>query len=272
LPIDSLVQHPPVAAFDIAMPDSTRAASLASATSSAPPMASDSIAIANPTHQDGLRNFATAAPVDPKRRAELVDKLVAQVPPGDRESAKKALPAILNAARQNGVTDPNQIGYMLATALHESDMGAVMTERGKASVLDSRYAHEDGNTHAHDGSRYRGRGYVQTTHEGRYAAMSKRLGLGNDLVAHPEKLTQPGLAARALVIGIKENLYTQNRAAALDKTIPAGHAPGDVDFVKARGIVNGGGDKAGLIARSATKFAQILDGYRSSVLGAPEAK
>jgi predicted chitinase len=287
LPIDSLTHRPQITALDNAAPDSTQSASLARAMSSTPQLAPDSVTIANPTYRDGLRNAAKAAPhatttatskpatpppVNPKRRAELVDKLVAQVPPGDRKAAKTAIPAILKAAHQNGVTDPNQIGYMLATAGHESHMGRQMEEIGSTSAQDKNYGNYDGNTQPHDGSRYHGRGYVQTTYEGRYADISQRLGLGNELVANPQKLTEPHLAASALVVGIKENRYTQNASAALNKTIPSGNKPGDADFYHARGLVNGIDTFAAPIAASATKFAQILDGYKHSVLGVPEAK
>jgi predicted chitinase len=314
LPIDSLTQRPPIAALDNAVPDSTQSAPVERATLATAPMAPDSVAIADPTHQDGLRNLAKATParhattnatskptdspppVDPKRRADLVAKLVAQVPASDREAAKKAIPAILNAARQNGVTDPNQIGYILATAGLESRMGGQMKEIGKASDLDARDRNYNGNTLPDDGSRYRGRGFVQTTYKGGYAAISQRLGLGNVpvtdrnnkpvldsngnpktqpyLVANPQKLeTNVDLAANALVVGIKDNVYTHNASAALSKTIPAGNAPGDADFVKARGIVNGyNKDDANYIAANAPKFAQILDGYRHSVLGVPGVK
>jgi predicted chitinase len=274
-------------------------------------MAPDSVAVANPTHQDGLRDLAKATPaphattnvtskptsspppVDPKRRAELVAKLVAQVPPADREAAKTAIPAILKAARENGVTDPNQVGYMLATAGHESHMGRQMGEVGSAADQDKNYGHYNGNTEPHDGSRYHGRGFVQTTFKNNYAGISARLRLPNvpamdrnkpvldsngnpktvpDLVANPQKLESQPLAANALVIGIKENRYTKNVDAALSKTIPPGNKPGDVDFYHARGLVNGMDKYAAPIATSATKFAQILDGYKHSVLGVPEEK
>jgi predicted chitinase len=218
------------------------------------------------------------------------------VPAADRASAKTAIPAILAAARTTGSSDPNRIAYLLATAQTESDFGAHMTETGHSVAWYNRtYGSDDGNRPGtSDGYAYRGRGYVQATHAGRYAELSHRLGLPDvpaldhgkpvrdecgrqkfepELVAHPEKLADPALAARALVIGVQKNLFTHNPTAALDATIPAGRRPGDVDFYHARGIVNGiVKDQALAIARHATVYAEILDSYRHSVLGVPAAK
>ncbi len=227
-------------------------------------------------------NDATAAP-DRSRRAALVTALLAHVPASDLKAAKTAIPAILDAARRAGSSDPNRIGYLLATAQTESDFGANMTESGHSKQwFDAKYGCADGNRPGtSDGYAYRGRGYVQTTRAGRYAELSHSLGLPDvaawdhgkatlepALVAHPERLAQPELAAEALVVGVQKNLFTHNRATALDATIPIGKKPGDVDFYHARGIVNGiVKDQATAIAGQATVYAQILAGYRHSVLG-----
>jgi predicted chitinase len=218
----------------------------------------------------------------PDRRAALVTALLAHVPAADKAAAKTAIPAILDAARKVGSTDPNRIGYLLATAQTESDFGANMTESGHSKEwFNANYGCEDGNRPGtSDGYAYRGRGYVQTTRVGRYAELSHALGLADvttqdrgkpklepALVAQPERLAQPGLAAKALVVGVQENLFTHNPAARLDATIPTGRNPGAVDFYHARGIVNGiVKDQAEAIARHATAYAQVLAGFRHSVL------
>jgi predicted chitinase len=218
------------------------------------------------------------------QRSALVAALLARVPAADRRAATTAIPAILEAARRTGTTDPNRIGYLLATAQTESDFGANMTESGHdAQWFNAAYGCSDGNRPGTgDGYTYRGRGYVQTTRAGRYAELSRSLGLPDvaifergkttlepALVAHPEKLAQPDVAAEALVVGVQKNLFTHNPAAALDTTIPAGKKPGDVDFYHARGIVNGiVKDQAVTVATHATIYARILAGFRESVLGA----
>jgi hypothetical protein len=232
----------------------------------------------------GDRIVARLAPPEPQRRQALLAALLAHVPSSDRAAAQTAIPAILEAARKTGSSDPNRIGYLLATAQKESDFGVNMSEYGHPpSWFNERYGGCDGNRPGtNDGFAYRGRGYVQTTHAGRYAELSHRLGLPDvpsiengkptrkpALVAQPERLLTPKLAAEALVIGVDENLYTHNRAAAMDRTIPVGRKPGAVDFYTARGLVNGIVEKdARAIAGNATMYAEILDRYRHSVLGA----
>jgi hypothetical protein len=240
-----------------------------------------------------------AAPLSKRvtlREAALITELLAHVPPADRAAAQQAIPAILDAAGKAYGGDPNRIGYLLATAQTESDFGSHMTEMGHSEAwYNQAYGGEDGNRPGTgDGFAYRGRGYVQTTHAGRYAELSRRLGLADvpalergqpvldargrpklepALVAHPEKLTEPGLAARALALGVANNLFTHNPRAALDATIPAGRKPGAVDFYHARGIVSGiVKAQAQAVARHATMYAQILAGYRHSVLDVVRTK
>lgn len=263
--------------------------------------AGDSIASRALIRTPGLRDVAQAqiahghGATDPRRGA-LVRALLARIPPADRPAARTAIPAILAAARATGNTDPNRIAYLLATAQTESNFGTNMTETGHSKQwYNANYGGDDGNRPGtDDGFAYRGRGYVQTTHAGRYAEMSRELGLADvpavahgkpaldgygrpkmqpALVANPDALTKPTLAARALVVGVTRNLFTHNAKAALDKTIPAGRAPGDVDFYHARAIVNGiVHTQAQTIAANATTYAQILHGYRHSVLGVPEPR
>jgi predicted chitinase len=239
-------------------------------------------------NDDALAHLADRPTEAPSRQEALVEALLAHVPPADRDAARTAIPAILDAARRSGTTDPNRVGYLLATAQTESDFGAHMTETGHSRHwYDAAYGCADGNRPGtDDGYRYRGRGYVQTTHEGRYAELSRHLGLPDDtivrngkplrepeLVAHPDRLSEPELAAQALVVGVTKNLFTENRSAALDATIPVGRPPGQADFYHARGIVNGiVPDQAHAIARHATTYARIVDGFRHSVLGVPEKR
>ena len=227
-----------------------------------------------------------------QRRNELVEALLERVPAGDRGAARTAIPAILDAAHNHGSSDPNQLGYLLATAQTESDFGASMIETGHSKQwYEENYGSVDGNRPGtSDGYAYRGRGYVQTTHAGRYAELSHKLGLPDvpvadrvgriahgvamepALVADPNKLTEPKLAAAALVVGVKDNLFTHNAAAAIDKTIPAGKPAGKADFYHARAIVNGiVRSQALTVAAHATVYAHVLADYRS-VLGVPHPK
>jgi predicted chitinase len=268
-----------------ALPVFLRLAGTPERTASSPPARSGGAQPSSPARLTGDR--IAAAPSTPRGRSALLSELLARVPPADRSAAETAIPAILDAARSNGSTDPNRVGYLLATAQTESDFGAQMTETGHSQAwFNSAYGCEDGNRPGTgDGFRYRGRGYVQTTHAGRYAQLSRSLGLPDvpvhdhgrpamepALVAHPERLAQPKLAALALVVGVQKNLFTRNPAAALERTIPIGRKPGDVDFYHARGIVNGiVDDQARTVAARATVYAQILAAFRHAVPGAPSA-
>jgi hypothetical protein len=110
------------------------------------------------------------------RNSALVAALLAVVPAADRSAAATAIPAILEAARRTGTSDPNRIGYLLATAQTESDFGANMTETGHSKAwFNTTYGCQDGNRQGtDDGYAFRGRGYVQTTHAGRYAELWQR--------------------------------------------------------------------------------------------------
>jgi putative chitinase len=84
-----------------------------------------------------------------------------------------------------------------------------------------------GNTAPGDGWRYRGRGLVQITGKDNYAKVGRLVGV--DLVADPDASLQIGIAARALIYGIRDGIYTGKKA--------ADYLPGD--YVNARRIING---------------------------------
>lgn len=65
-----------------------------------------------------------------------------------------------------------------------------------------------GNTEAGDGWRFRGRGYFQITGRDNYEAMSAALSkrFGVDLVANPDRLAEPGIAAAAAVEYWRQNV------------------------------------------------------------------
>lgn len=241
-----------------------------------------------------LKN-ASAGPSIEGQHTALLRALLEHVPRADRTAAMTAIPAIIDAARKAGTTDSNQLAYLLATAQTESDFGANMVETGHSKAwFNENYGRDDGNRpNTDDGYTFRGRGYVQTTHAGRYAEMSRQLALPDvpprdcggvahargrqqlepALIADPDRLVEPKLAAQALVVGVTHNLFTHNAAAALDKTIPAGRKPGDADFYHARAIVNGiVKAQAQAIAENATTYAKILHSYDRSGLRVAETK
>jgi putative chitinase len=84
-----------------------------------------------------------------------------------------------------------------------------------------------GNSAPGDGWRYRGRGLVQITGKDNYAKVGRLVGV--DLVADPDASLQIDIAARALIYGIRDGIYTGKKA--------SDYLPGD--YVNARRIING---------------------------------
>lgn len=75
-----------------------------------------------------------------------------------------------------------------------------------------------------------GRGFVQLTHEANHIKMGKRLGL--DLTTDPSVVMEPEIAAKILVIGSREGLFTGKRLSSYLR-------PGAPDYINARRVING---------------------------------
>lgn len=156
--------------------------------------------------------------------------------------------------------------YALATAHHETAQWLHMKELGGSAYFTRMYdisgarpakAKELGNVEVGDGAKFAGRGYVQLTGRTNYAKAGKALGL--DLIANPELVETPEIAARVLRWGMATGAYTgKKNADYLDASPP--------DYAGARRIINGT-DKASLIAGYAKSFATAL---ASAGYGVPE--
>jgi len=154
-----------------------------------------------------------------------------------RHYARQTIPLILRECEVNDVTDPGQIAYILATAEHESRLGQWMA---------SGWAYERrsdlGNTQPGDG------GFVWMTERHNYTYWSNRLGI--DLVNNPEIATEPSIAAKILVISMRDGLLTGYK---LRDFINSNKR----DFYNARRIVNHL-DRAAHIAAIAEEYYQVL--------------
>ncbi|MFA5508158.1 MAG: hypothetical protein WC314_20115 [Vulcanimicrobiota bacterium] len=175
-----------------------------------------------------------------------VENLVNAVDPGYRDHARKHWPAIVAEANKQGIKNKAQLAYILATTVHESGAGKYMEEIASGSAYEGR--RDLGNTQSGDGTRYKGRGYVQITGRNNYRDWSKRLGI--DLVGNPQAASNPETAAKILVGGMRMGTFTGKK---LDDYINGSKT----DFTGARRIVNGT-DKAGTFAQTAQRILQAM--------------
>ena len=139
----------------------------------------------------------------------------------DRESSVRL---IVKTALENGVTDPKQISYMLATAQHETrNFQAPEEDFGRSQARKLGYS---------GGEEFYGRGYVHLTHDYNYAKFDKLLGLNSEMVRNPDMAKQPEIAANVLVVGMRDGLFTGKP---LDRYIDNDSH----DVYNARRVVNG---------------------------------
>lgn len=143
-------------------------------------------------------------------------------------------PLLADAAVRFGITIPVHVAAWLAQLAHESGEFTRLSEsfaykdparllkvfprdfksledakavhaRGQHAIANRAYAFQNGNGNeaSGDGWRYRGAGYIQTTGRGNFARTGA--GIGIDLVANPDRLREPAVAALAAGFFWKDN-------------------------------------------------------------------
>ena len=184
--------------------------------------------------------IVTAPPPDLQRSGLDLDLLFDAAQPDFRRFAVESIPVIVAECITSGVMMREQVAYVLATSEHESACGKWMKELWGPTAAQRGYeGRQDlGNTQPGDGLRYRGRGYVQITGRRNYTHWARRLGV--DIVAKPDLVaTDPSLAARILVQGMRDGSFTGKKLADYFR-------PGeDPDFFNARAMINGDKRKNG---------------------------
>ncbi|MGQ4649064.1 DUF4231 domain-containing protein [Lyngbya aestuarii] len=188
---------------------------------------------------------AKANQADPAKVAAVLSV----VPANLKSYAEKSVPLILQGCAECGVTDPAHIAYIFATTELESHLGQYMNELGGDKYLARYNGRRDlGNTQPGDGPRFKGRGFCQVTGRTNYKKWSERLGI--DLVSNPEKAADQAIAAKILVMGMRDGVFTGKK---LSDYISSNSR----DFRNARRIINGL-DKADHIAAIANRYYQVL--------------
>jgi putative chitinase len=171
----------------------------------------------------------------------------------------------------------DQLAYILATPIHEvgtklepisenlnytaarlvkvfpsrfkSIEAAKPFEKNPEALANKVYGGRYGNA-LNEGWRYRGRGYCQITFKDNYAKFGLLMSL--DLVSNPDLALKPAIAARILVVGMRDGLFTGKKLSdyiGLNKR----------DYVNARRIINADVAANGAkIAAQAEKFREAL--------------
>jgi YD repeat-containing protein len=166
--------------------------------------------------------------------------------------AQTAISALLSESNAAGLTTA-QKAYVLATAFHESRLGAMMNEIWGPTADQLRYegSQQLGNTQAGDGYRLRGRGYVQITGRSNYEYWGVQL--GKNIASNPDIVSNdPAIAAYITVWGMKGGTFTgRSLGTFVNKK--------RTDFYGARAVVNGDKKKNGRkIARYAQNYNRAL--------------
>jgi hypothetical protein len=132
------------------------------------------------------------------------------------------------------ITDLRWAAYMLATIKHEcADVWHPIEEFGKGKgrpygvpvTMTDATGHQFTNV-------YYGRGYVQLTWKANYQALGHDLGIGDDLMLHPEKALASDLAYQIMSYGMRMGSFTGRKLG----TFIAGPT---CNYDDAREIING---------------------------------
>ena len=155
---------------------------------------------------------------------------------------------IIKEAKSRGLLR-NELAYVLATAYWE-------TARTMKPVKEAYWLSEDWRKKNLRYFPWYGRGFVQLTWEPNYKKASEKLGV--DMVANKDLALDPKIAAKVLIVGMKEGWFTGKKLSDYI-TLQKSH------YIQARRIVNGT-DKAGEIAELAVNYERDLKtvGYGSN--------
>ena len=128
---------------------------------------------------------------------------------------------IIQTALDEGVTDKAHIANILGQVEHETNF--IYSEEINGAQQAARLGYSGG-------TKFYGRGYIQITHDYNYEKFSQLLGV--DLVSNPSIATQPSIAAKIAVIGMRDGGFT-------GRSLSDYGSDGNYNHNAARRIVNG---------------------------------
>jgi predicted chitinase len=105
--------------------------------------------------------------------------------------AKTHAIALGPAFHKYGIVTPKRAAAAIAQFAHESAGFRTTTEYASGAAYEGR--RDLGNTHQGDGTRFKGRGYIQVTGRGNATALARAFGV--DFVNHPDLMATPKWAA-----------------------------------------------------------------------------
>ncbi|MGO4549529.1 M15 family metallopeptidase [Lysobacter sp. 2RAF19] len=165
-----------------------------------------------------------------------VDRVATMFPQTRKANIEEHLPSILAGLRDCGLGDRQMVLMALSTIRAESEGFRPISEGISGFNTNhqpfDRYepgtsaGNRVGNTHAGDGARFKGRGFVQLTGRENYGKIGRQVGV--DLLSDPERANDGPLAGRILAQFLKNN----------ESRVRAALAAGDLRT--ARKCVNGG--------------------------------
>jgi putative chitinase len=172
---------------------------------------------------------------------DVTVEVVAQMfPATPKRNIERYLPAVLDELRSAQLADKDMVLIALGTIRAETE-GFVPISEGQSrfntppggppfALYDRR--RDLGNQGPPDGSRFKGRGFVQLTGRTNYLVHGKKIGLGQGLIDEPDRANEPEIAARLLASFLK-SCEVGIRQAFQDFDLPNALAA-------ARKLVNGG--------------------------------
>lgn len=157
----------------------------------------DNYPLYRPSAKSDTQNNVVAEHVTINERT--IERLVAGIDGIEaRAAARKNIPLIAQALKDEGILNSNVLAYALATIEHET-AGTFEPISEYYGNLSARRLGYEGGTY------YYGRGFIQLTHLRNYRIVGERIGMGEALAKNPELASDPKTAAKVLAAFFKDN-------------------------------------------------------------------